>query len=493
MKAYPLFLYLVINSTAITAQNTGIGTTAPQAKLDIVKSFRVGGASSFLSYDSVGGRFNWSNAHLFVPSNQSIIKHSASGEGLYYINQQLEYRNQFGTPMFATNWNTGNAFFIGNLGIGVTNPSVPLQFPNSLGEKIIFFGDAPNANYGIGIQSYQLQIHGDGNLTDISFGYGRDDDFHENMRITPIGSVTINGAGIADEAALDVRKGSNTVTANFFGSQNVSHFNYGVNEFTYLRGGKTNAKLILNDIPGGKVGFGIEPTIADGIMDVTGGIRIRSGGPGGPTAGVWLNKMDNSGPAAFIGMENDNYTGFYGARGAGWGFVLNGQSGALKINGFEGTAGQVIQSNGAGAPTTWATPTNNLANNVITTTGTIPLIAVNGGAPVDIPGMTQLFNVSSASAKIIVSYDLYIKAIPCFLCGNSDGIITVVFDGTIVSINSHDLINGRDAHASGVFMLTAASGNHTIKLMGSAVGTGVQFSCNPCSVAKRMVIQIINQ
>jgi len=60
---------------------TGIGTNNPQAKLDVIKSFRVGGItpnSRYLFYDSATGDFKWNNSSLFVPSTQQLIKHSAT-------------------------------------------------------------------------------------------------------------------------------------------------------------------------------------------------------------------------------------------------------------------------------------------------------------------------------------------------------------------------------------------------------------------------------
>jgi hypothetical protein len=88
------------------------------------------------------------------------------------------------------------------------------------------------------------------------------------------------------------------------------------------------------------------------LLDVNNRMRIRSGGNNSTTAGLWLNNNANT-EAAFIGMEDDTHVGFYGKDGAGWKFSMNTQTGALKINGSEGTAGQVLTSNGAGSTPTW--------------------------------------------------------------------------------------------------------------------------------------------
>jgi hypothetical protein len=94
------------------AQNVGICTTTPQAKLDVVNSFRAGGLNTYFSYDS-SGRIIWSNSFIYAPTDQALIRNANTG--LYYYNQQLEYRDQNNNTVFYTNWNTGKAFFAGNL------------------------------------------------------------------------------------------------------------------------------------------------------------------------------------------------------------------------------------------------------------------------------------------------------------------------------------------------------------------------------------------
>jgi len=54
-------------------------------------------------------------------------------------------------------------------------------------------------------------------------------------------------------------------------------------------------------------------------------------------------------------LENNSYVGFYGNQGAGWKFAMNTSTGALKVNGSEGLAGQVLTSNGTGNTASWST------------------------------------------------------------------------------------------------------------------------------------------
>src|SRR3982074_1574292 len=69
------------------------------------------------------------------------------------------------------------------------------------------------------------------------------------------------GIGISTPAArLDVTKpGGDTPTAYFRGSLYMSRFNFSTDEHTYIRGGKVGSSVILNDVPGGKVGIGTMP------------------------------------------------------------------------------------------------------------------------------------------------------------------------------------------------------------------------------------------
>src|SRR6185436_19385145 len=77
------------------------------------------------------------------------------------------------------------------------------------------------------------------------------------MLIRNNGDVGIGiGEGIPG-ATLDVIRGSNAGgTAMFRGTNYTSYFNNATNEDTYIRAGKSNGSVVLNDIPGGKVGIG---------------------------------------------------------------------------------------------------------------------------------------------------------------------------------------------------------------------------------------------
>lgn len=83
------------------------------------------------------------------------MMHSASAEGFYYGNSELEYRNLYGTPRFFTNWNSGNGYFYGNLGVGTINPGSKLHIVNrSSGYNSNYFPGAIIEGNGITYLSF---------------------------------------------------------------------------------------------------------------------------------------------------------------------------------------------------------------------------------------------------------------------------------------------------------------------------------------------------
>lgn len=157
-------------------QNVGIGTTSPQATLDVKGNHRLGGLSSFITYDSATGRIEWKNSNLYVPVTQALMKHSAAADGLFYNNTapvsgQLEYRNAAGEPVFYTNFTNGNGYFKNFLGIGTSSPftNLHIESNNSFpvvvnGAPNLYLSWAENNNYRGYLGSYA------GNPEDVDFG-----------------------------------------------------------------------------------------------------------------------------------------------------------------------------------------------------------------------------------------------------------------------------------------------------------------------------------
>lgn len=87
------------------------------------------------------------------------------------------------------------------------------------------------------------------------------------------------------------------------GSDYLSHFYYGANEDTYIRGGTAGSRVLINDVTGqGSVGIGIANP--NQYLDVKGRMRIYNSTFG--TAGIWMNNAVNglgSGDGAFVGIN----------------------------------------------------------------------------------------------------------------------------------------------------------------------------------------------
>ena len=77
------------------------------------------------------------------------------------------------------------------------------------------------------------------------------------LNLFPNGNVGIGNVG--NYATLTVARGTAfDGTALFHGTQYNSHFNYSSAENTYIRGGKVNSRVYINDFPTGKVLVGVQ-------------------------------------------------------------------------------------------------------------------------------------------------------------------------------------------------------------------------------------------
>ncbi|MCC5835208.1 MAG: tail fiber domain-containing protein [Opitutales bacterium] len=104
--------------------------------------------------------------------------------------------------------NGNNVYRSGNVGIGQSNPGVPLNFANGAGNKISLHGNSGN-HYGLGIQSALLQIYTSGSGADVAFGYGSSTSMTETMRIKGTGNVGIGTS--APSAKLHIVGGNATI------------------------------------------------------------------------------------------------------------------------------------------------------------------------------------------------------------------------------------------------------------------------------------------
>lgn len=123
--------------------------------------------------------------------------------------------------------------------------------------------------------------------------------------------------------------GYTAVPLSIQGTNNYSHFYFGNNEDTYLRAGKTNGNVIINDVFGGKVGIGMgSPSRA--ALEQNGVVGNNAAIFGGEGSGISLQR---DWPA--IGF-NHWYNGTHKSISNGWAaqLALNQNDGSLYYSTF---------------------------------------------------------------------------------------------------------------------------------------------------------------
>lgn len=208
-----------LNSTAMGYYTTAPGTYATslgyQANAQGVGSLATGYITNALgNYSTALGYFTSASHNSLSSGFQSFAYGNTSlaiGSDLVansfaetvFGSQNTEY-----SPVNINSWNASDRLFVlgngrsgnrsdalvvlknGNTGIGTSTPGFPLNFANTLGDKISLYGSSGN-NYGFGIQNNLLQIHASAVGEDVAFGYGSSDAFTETMRIRGNGNVGI--------------------------------------------------------------------------------------------------------------------------------------------------------------------------------------------------------------------------------------------------------------------------------------------------------------
>jgi hypothetical protein len=439
MKRNLLLLYLLAATFFVHAQNVGLGTANPLARMHIFNGSSGGSAPlSNLLIESNGNNY----MSFLAPNTASNVIWFSKPSAL--LGGGIFYNDPVAPDGFIFRANSAPRLIISNagkVGIGLNNPGTKLH---------VFDGGGSG---GTPFTFSRMCVESDGHT-------------YINL-LSPDANETAILFGKASDAVSGVIMYNNTATPNGF----------------QFRTNSNQTKMVINNT--GNVGIGT--TTPQFPLDINGRMRLSGTSPNDP--GIWLNNAAVD--RAFIGLENNTYVGFYGNQGAGWKFGMNTQTGALKINGAEGAAGQVLQSGGSGAAPNWASSTNTLYSNTNVAMGT-GTITVDEKAPaVLIPGLSNTFTVTT-NAKALISFNVPVSTITCGFCNASIADVQLYLDGTYITTYSSTIQNAASLQVGGSYLFTLAPGTHTIQLKGyDFFGPSVNYGNTV--MAYNLITQVIPQ
>lgn len=310
MKAFFSFLIFHFLFLISYSQNVGIGTNTPNA-------------SALLDISST-------TKGLLIPrmtnTQMNAIASPAAGlmvfnttDSLFYVRKNSGWAKLVPTASGNNNWTTnGNDIYntnTGNVGIGTSTPiHARFEVNSSIGAAVAMFApekfgvtiEADNPEVGFNYYYYngwKTMKAGYASVVGMVPATGEFyiGNFTGNQSSTDYGNIT----GYRQNITL-FQNGEFRIA----GSSNFTHFYYGGNEDTYIRGGKDFSNVIINDINGGRTGIGTSSLEPQTMLTIK-----------GPQYYYGLDVTGNSAPAIYA----------HGQNGAA-GLYLEGP---LKVNTFD--------------------------------------------------------------------------------------------------------------------------------------------------------------
>lgn len=371
MKLLFLFILLVVSHTFSNAQSVGIGTTTPNpsavlhvdAGTSLTKGLLVSGtfdANAISPNLSAGSRL------IFYPGKAAFRAGTVDDNQWDNMNTGLN-SVAFGRNTVASGY-ASTAFGVNSVSSGDLSIAIG-QNSTASGSNSVALGTVAKAtgtistafgNYTIASGNYSTAM---GELSIASGNYSTAMGSESNASgplslatgyLTMAGGYASTAMGYSSVATgmYSSASGFNTVAKSFGGvavgllnnqddnpngespepADRIFQVGNGMN------GARSNAITILRN---GNTGIGaLEPAYR---LDLAGRMRIRSGGAATSSAGIWLNKNDNSGLLGFVGANGTSDIGVY-STASDWSFLVNTTNGNAWVKGVVTANGVTLTS-----------------------------------------------------------------------------------------------------------------------------------------------------
>jgi len=198
----------------------GVKTATPAAQLHVMGDAWIGDTADYAQFSTSGDLFFRGNADYLVGSDRYAFRYSVNPNfGIFFnaTGSQYEFLDASANPVFGVGANSGNGFFSGTLGVGVSNPAEQLEVAGAI--KV---GNTTNANAGA-IRWTGADFEGyDGSVWK---SLTKDDDNQtlsisgDTLSITGGNSVILPSGGSGGQPAWYL-SGNNATGSDFLGTTN---------------------------------------------------------------------------------------------------------------------------------------------------------------------------------------------------------------------------------------------------------------------------------